>query len=268
MIGIKTQGRIHKEYEKDDMGKKVETHPNPPKEYVSKPLSAFINWVETQNIKYSLVGNPPVYDKATFAWVAEVEGEWMKIREELDEIMQYKDELPNFHEIMSELKTITQDKHWKTYFLAGYGRECEENSRRCPETTRILRKIPGMKTALFSILSPGKHIPAHKGPYNGVLRYHLGLIVPEPMDKCRIRVDKEVRHWNEGDSLIFDDTYFHEVWNETPGYRVVLFVDFVRPVKFPFSLLNQLLIFAAKFIPSMREAEENQKKWEKKFYKK
>lgn len=251
------------------MEKKLqETPPNPPKEYVSKPLSAFIYWVENLNIKYSLVGNPPVYDKATFPWVAEVEREWMKIRKELDEIMQYKDELPSFHEIMSELKTITQDQHWKTYFLSGYGRESEENSRRCPETTRILKKIPGMKTALFSILYPNKHIPAHKGPYNGVLRYHLSLIVPEPKEKCRIRVDNEIRHWSEGDSLIFDDTYNHEVWNDTSGHRVVLFVDFVRPVKFPFGLLNQLLIFAAKFMPSMREAEENHKKWEKKFYNK
>jgi len=245
-----------------------EPKPNPPKQYVSKPISAFINWVENLNIKHSLVGNPPVYDKRIFPWVEEVENEWAKIRQELDVVMQYRDELPSFHQIMSELKTITEDKNWKTYFLAGYGRESEENSRRCPETIRILKKIPGMKTAFFSILSPNKHIPAHKGPYNGVLRYHLGLIVPEPKEKCRIRVHDEIKHWSEGDSLIFDDTYNHEVWNDTPGYRVVLFVDFVRPVKFPFCLLNKLLIFVAKYMPSMREAEENQKKWEKKFYKK
>ncbi len=251
------------------MEKTIQEHnPNPQKEYVSRPISAFINWVENLNTKHSLVGNPPVYDKRTFPWVVEVENEWATIRKELDEVMEYRDELPSFHEIMSELKTITEDKNWKTYFLAGYGRESEENSRRCPETIRILKKIPGMKTAFFSILSPNKHIPAHKGPYNGVLRFHLGLIVPEPKEKCRIRVHDEIKHWGEGDSLIFDDTYNHEVWNDTQGYRAVLFVDFVRPVKFPFSLLNKLLIFAAKYIPSMREAEENQKKWEKKFYKK
>ncbi|NIP29217.1 MAG: aspartyl/asparaginyl beta-hydroxylase domain-containing protein, partial [Candidatus Dadabacteria bacterium] len=68
---------------------------------------------------------------------------------------------------------ITTDNNWKTYFLAGYGIESKENCKRCPETARILKKIPGMKTAFFSILSPKKHIPAHKGPFNGVLRYHL-----------------------------------------------------------------------------------------------
>jgi len=239
----------------------------PPKEYVPRPISALINWVETLNAKYSLVGNPPVYDKGIFPWVAEVEREWTKIRAELDQIMQFREELPSFHEIMSDVKTITQDKHWKTFFLAGYGLESKENSKRCPETTRILRKIPGMKTAFFSILSPGKHIPPHRGPYNGVLRYHLGLIVPEPKEKCRIRVGNEIRHWSEGESLIFDDTYEHEVWNDTFGDRAVLFVDFVRPIKPPYNLLNRFVLNAAIFTPAIREAQEKQEKWEKRFYK-
>ena len=34
-----------------------------------------------------------------------------------------------------------------------------------------------MMTAFFSILAPGKHIPPHRGPYKGLLRYHLGLQV-------------------------------------------------------------------------------------------
>lgn len=240
---------------------------NPPKEYLSKTLSNFINRVESLNIKYSLVGNPPVYDKATFPWAAEVEREWERIRAELEQIMERREELPSFHEIVTGIKSISQDKNWKTFMLVGYGRESEENCRRCPETTRVLRKIPGMKTAFFSILSPGKHIPSHKGPYNGVLRYHLGLIIPEPKEKCRIRVHNEIRHWSEGDSLIFDDTYNHEVWNDTSGHRVVLFVDFVRPIKFPFNLLNRFIIYAGKFTSSIREASDNQRKWGEKFYK-
>ncbi|MBI2487330.1 MAG: aspartyl/asparaginyl beta-hydroxylase domain-containing protein [Deltaproteobacteria bacterium] len=233
----------------------------------SKLLSAFFNRVESLNGKFSAVGDRPVYDNTIFPWVADVEREWMKIRAELDQVMQRREELPNFHEITSEVKTITDDEHWKTFFLAGYGLKCDENCRRCPETTRILKKIPGMKAAFFSILSPNKHIPPHRGAYNGVLRYHLGLIAPEPKEKCRIRIGNEIRHWNEGESLIFDDTYEHEVWNETTGYRVVLFVDFVRPIKFPFNLLNLFLLFISKFTPYMREGQENQKKWEKKFYK-
>lgn len=47
----------------------------------------------------------------------------------------------------------------------------------------------------------------------------------------------------------------------------MLFVDFVRPIKFPFSLLNKLMVFATAYIPAVQEASQNQKKWEKQFYK-
>jgi beta-hydroxylase len=240
---------------------------NPPKKYAGS-LSSFINWVEGLNEKYSINGNPPVYDNTQFPWVKEVESEWLNIRSELEDVMKFRTELPNFQNIMTGVSAINTDNNWKTYFLAGYGIKSKENCKRCPETARILKKIPGMKTAFFSILSPGKHIPAHKGPFNGVLRYHLGLIVPRPKDKCRIRVADQIMEWDEGESLIFDDTYEHEVWNETDGFRVVLFVDFVRPVKFPYSLCNKLMVFAAAYIPAMQEASQNQKNWEKNFYKK
>ena len=96
---------------------------------------------------------------------------------------------------------------------------------------------------MFSILAPHKHLPEHRGHYKGVLRYHLALLIPEPRTACRIRVGSEVRTWEEGKSLIFDDSYPHEVWNDTDFHRVVLFVDFLRPLPFPLSLLNRLMVF-------------------------
>ena len=68
--------------------------------------------------------------------------------------------------------------------------------------------------------------------YKGVLRYHLGLIVPGSEGSCRIRVGNDVRCWKEGKSLIFDDSHPHEVWNDCDSYRVVLFVDFVTAGRF------------------------------------
>jgi beta-hydroxylase len=129
-----------------------------------------------------------------------------------------------------------------------------------------LQKIPGLKTAMFSIFDPGKHLPAHRGPYNGVLRLHLGLIVPEPREKIAIRVDKQVCHWSEGKVLIFDDAYEHEAWNHSDKTRVVLFVDFVKPTRFPASFVNWLLFNLAIFTPFIQEGMENHKAWEKKFY--
>ncbi len=216
----------------------------------------------------SLNGDPLVYDTQTFPWAAELENEWQLIRKELDAVMVYRDKMPSFQDILKEVGTIQSDNDWKTFFLAGIGMDCAENAKRCPDTMRLLGKIPGMKTAFFSILSPKKHIPAHRGAFNGVLRFHLGLLVPEPRERVRIRIGNDFYHWTEGKALIFDDTYNHEVWNDTDGYRVVLFVDFARPLEQPFHWMNEQLLSIGALAPFLREAGKKQADWQKKFYKK
>jgi len=135
----------------------------------------------------------------------------------------------------------------------------------CPGTAALMEQIPGMKTAMFSILSPRKHILDHRGPYKGVLRYHLGLIVPREAEACRIRVGDDVRHWEEGKSLIFDDTFNHEVWNDTDETRVVLFVDVLRPLPAPESKINKLIVKAIGLSPFVLDAKRNQEAWEQRF---
>ncbi|MFT0892687.1 aspartyl/asparaginyl beta-hydroxylase domain-containing protein [Pseudochelatococcus sp. G4_1912] len=233
---------------------------------VTRTLMAIVAWAERLNLRYSKVGNPPVFDNATFPWVREIEREWPLIRQELDQVLTRQNELPSFQDISSDVKTISTDDHWKTFFLAGYGLESTNNIAACPQTWRIVQKIPGLKTAMFSIFEPGKHLPAHRGPYNGVLRLHLGLIVPEPRDKLAIRVDQQILHWEEGKAIVFDDAYNHEAWNHTDKTRVVLFVDFVKPLKFPANIINWLLLNIAAFTPFIREGLDNHKAWEKRFY--
>ncbi|MGB0086530.1 MAG: aspartyl/asparaginyl beta-hydroxylase domain-containing protein [Rhodomicrobiaceae bacterium] len=229
-------------------------------------LMMVVAWAERLNLKYSKVGNPPVYDRTIFPWVGEIEKDWRLIRAELDRVLLRREELPNFQDISTDVKAISTDTLWKTFFLLGYGIKSAENIRQCPQTWRIVRNIPGLKTAMFSIFEPGKHLPAHRGPYNGVLRLHLGLIVPEPSDRLAIRVDEQICHWREGDAIIFDDAYEHEAWNHTDQTRVVLFVDFVKPLRFPASLVNWLLLNIALFTPFIREGMDNHKEWAKRFY--
>jgi beta-hydroxylase len=150
--------------------------------------------------------------------------------------------------------------------LLGFGMKAEENIKRCPETWRIVRKIPGLKTAMFSIFEPSKHLPPHRGPYNGVLRLHVGMIVPEPADRVAIRVHDTICHWREGTALVFDDAFEHEAWNHTDQTRVVLFVDFVKPLRFPANLVNWLLLNLAVFTPFIREGVDNHREWERRFY--
>ena len=213
-------------------------------------------------------GDPHIYDSRLFPWAAKVESEWRLIRAELDRVMTFRDQMPSFQDILKEVGAIQSDNNWKTFFLAGIGMDCTENRKRCPETVRLLGEIPGMTTAFFSILSPGKHIPAHRGAWNGILRFHLGLMVPQPREKVRIRIGNDFYSWREGEALIFDDTFNHEVWNDTEGYRVVLFVDFARPLYPPFHWLNNRMVSLGALAPFLREAGEKQKRWQDAFWKK
>ncbi len=233
---------------------------------VTRAFMAVVAWVERLNLKYSKVGNPPIYDNAAFPWTKEIEREWPAIRAELDRVLTRKDDLPGFHELSTDVSTISQDRGWKTFFLSGYGFRSEKNIALCPETWRICQKIPGLITVMFSIFEPNKHLPPHRGPYNGVLRLHVGLIVPEPRDQLGIRIEKDLYRWKEGEAVVFDDAFEHEAWNYTPHTRVVLFVDFRKPLRFPANFLNWLLLNLAVFTPFIREGMDNQKAWEKKFY--
>ncbi len=234
--------------------------------WVTRAFMAVVAAIERLNLKLSKVGNPPIYDKAVFPWTKEIERDWRVIRTELDRVLTRKDDLPGFHEISSDVATISQDRGWKTFMLAGYGFKSDANIQLCPSTWRICQKIPGLITVMFSILEPGKHLPPHRGPYNGVLRLHLGLVVPEPREQLGIRVEHQLYRWKEGEAVVFDDAYEHEAWNRTPHTRVVLFVDFRKPLRFPANFLNWLLLHLAVFTPFIREGLDNEKAWEKKFY--
>jgi len=206
-----------------------------------------------ERVMFFPTGNVTFFDPQSYPWVAPVEGDWKAIRKELDALLVRREEIPNFQDLSEKQKVLTEGEQWKTFFLYGYGLEAEQNCARCPETVRILKRIPGMKTAMFSILAPKKHIPPHRGMWKGMLRYHLGLIIPGPSGSCRIRVGKDIRTWEEGKSLVFDDSHEHEVWNDSDSYRVVLFVDVVRPLIFPLSLVNRAVIWITAHTSSITE---------------
>jgi len=226
-----------------------------------------IRWFDRYFGRYSLIGDHAFFDLIEFPWVSEIEAGTEAMQRELTEVLKDHDKLPNFQDISTDQYRLTDDDRWKTFFFYGYGFTAKNNIERCPETARLLRTIPGMTMGMFSILSPHKQIPPHGGPYKGVLRYHLGLRIPEPADDCGIKVRGETRHWEEGRSLVFDDVFEHEAWNNTDAIRVVLFVDFRRPLKgFP-SLLNSVIIKVIGWSPFVRDAKVRHRKWEKRFEK-
>jgi beta-hydroxylase len=190
----------------------------------------------------STVGSKRFFRPEAFPWVAGLEAHWREIRAELDEMLKIRSDIPNFQDLSVEQYSITQDDGWKTLFFHTAGVRNDSICAMCPRTAALLEGVPGLITAFYSILSPGKRIPPHRGPYNGVLRYHLALMVPDPPQSCGIDVGGETAHWHEGKSLIFDDSYRHFAWNESDSTRVVLFVDFKRPLPRPMARFNDLFL--------------------------
>lgn len=187
-------------------------------------------------------GQRRYFDTRAFPWSASLEAGWRAARDELDRVLASPVAIPGFEEISEEQRAITQDRRWRVFVLRVFGTAVSANCDRCPRTAQLLDNIPGLQNAMFSILAPRKRIPPHRGPYAGLLRYHLGLKVPRASQDCILTVGDEERCWEEGRALIFDDSHVHSVDNGTDEERVVLFADFERPLAPPLRAVNRVLI--------------------------
>ena len=212
----------------------------------------------------SKIGAPPYFEPEIFPWAKQLEESWEGIRKEAEFVLRARANLPPLHEISPDHSRIDRDDgKWKVYFLKGYGFWIDEHCRQCPETHAAVKDIPRIESAFFSILEAGKHIPRHRGPTRTIFTCHLGLLLPRDREKCWIEVDRIRRHWDPGKTLIFDDTYKHEVSNDTEEDRVILLLHVRRPLRFPASLLGSLVFNAIKWSPFVQDGLKNQREWER-----
>jgi beta-hydroxylase len=123
--------------------------------------------------RQSLVPDRPVHDPGAFPFLAAIEASWRRIDGELDALLRDRAGLPPFHRISPDQRYISKGDSWKVFILYGFGAPSIRNCARCPETSRLLRAVPGLRSAWFSILAPRYHIPMHRGITKTVLRAHL-----------------------------------------------------------------------------------------------
>jgi aspartate beta-hydroxylase len=120
---------------------------------------------------------------------------------------------------------LVQTGRWNALLIKRADRYPNEST--CPETTAVIRSIPSVGyECFFSLLEPGTHIKPHVGGWNCRLTLHLALVVPPG---CAIRVGRETREWEEGKTMLFDDSFEHEAWNHSGSRRAVLILDFWHP---------------------------------------
>ena len=191
------------------------------------------------------VRNPPFLEvEKGFPEARLLRENWQVIREEALALLEHVESIPRFHEVdrLQRFISARDEVAWRTFFFKGFGKWLPQNCARAPRTAELLRRLPLVSTAMFSIIDGGKHIPPHVGFFKSVLRYHLALVVPADAP-VYIVVGGRQYHWREGEDVLFDDTYRHEVWNKSRERRVVLFCDVLRDQTLPplFRGLNRLM---------------------------
>lgn len=235
------------------------------KRAIKMPMKRLGHAIEDFVADQSPMGNVSIVDSKSFDWVERLEKNSDKIKQELVALLQQQQkQIPNIQDISPRQMNLSKNNSdgWKSYFFCILGHRFDESYQRCPETGKLLDSIPDLQLAFFSILAPGMHIKRHRGSYKGVLRCHLGLIVPEPRKDVRMTVGDAMVHWDEGKLVIFDDTHKHEVWNDTDGIRVVLLFDVCRPLPAWLTRVNKTLLGLARHLPEVRKAVRTQREWE------
>jgi aspartyl/asparaginyl beta-hydroxylase (cupin superfamily) len=186
---------------------------------------------------FPYLANRQFFERSEFDWAPALEAETLAIKAELETVLAegadfqpyVEDDADRPHR---EFHGLHGDSSWTALYLWRDGKPVRENAARFPRTMAALDKVPmthiGSKTpsVLFSKLTPGAHIPAHRGMLNCRMIGHLPLIVP---DGCWLRVGNETRYWEEGKLLIFDDSFEHEARNDSGETRIVLLFDIWRP---------------------------------------
>jgi hypothetical protein len=195
--------------------------------FVQQPTAYY--FPELPNIQF--------YDRERFDWAERVEAATAAIRAELLALMAETDAFRPYMVAdpgrpRADFHGLLDNPQWSSLYLWDNGRPVAENVARCPAAFEALGHAPlahisvRAPVVMFSRLGPGARIPPHTGMLNARLICHLPLIVPPG---CGFRVGNEVRQWEEGKLLVFDDTIEHEAWNDSDEDRVVLIFDIWRP---------------------------------------
>jgi hypothetical protein len=199
-------------------------------------------------------------DPAITAVVRHLDTHWENIWNEFQSVSKT---LPSDYQTDTEHHILHQGKwDWHSYMTKGVVDHSHKTQfhRNFPVTTAILEELRNNTSetqsalcrnqlfegtpfgySFFSTLHNNANIQPHAGPMNFRLRVHVPLSVPtlqstndangtsNPRPACGIRVGGVTREWYTGKSLVLDDSFVHEVWNDTTERRVLLLVDLWHP---------------------------------------
>jgi hypothetical protein len=185
-------------------------------------FTAVSGWVRGAPLLIPGLNPQTFYDPGRFAWTHDLIGLASALRAELATLS--SDLVPH-----PESATLVERGGWRACFLWRSSREMGLHPTNAATAVSAVRLAPGggqAGNAYYSVIDPGTSIRRHTGPFNGRLRCHLGLDVP---DRCHIEIGGEYRTWRNDECLVFSDLPPHSVVNESEKARSVYVLDFWHP---------------------------------------
>lgn len=181
----------------------------------------------------------PYHAPALHPWAKQLENAFPDIRHEALTVLATDGSFESYLRrasgagIQDYLRNSAGIPSWEAFFFYRRGERYELHHQRCPITSQVLESIDLCRIdaeapeICFSVLRPGTEILPHYGVTNLRLVMHLPLLIPP---NCALRVlGGGEHHWQEGKTVLFDDTYRHEAWNRSDQSRVVLLMDCWNP---------------------------------------
>lgn len=216
---------------------------------------------------FSKLGDSVFFDKNYFPITSTLESRYWIIRDEFELIRNRVKDFAPFQDISPDQIYISNDDKWKMFFLKAGKIRFEKNCEQFPKTMEILDSDPNIVSAYFSVIGPKKMLMPHEGPWCGILRIHLGIDIPTEGSGCTLVVNQQEYKWKNGKCVVFDDTYEHFAVNTTDKDRVVLFLDYMRPLPWPLNWINHFVVYMARYMRYFKEPIKRHAEWEKTFYK-
>lgn len=199
------------------------------------------------------IDTPPVLDtNLYFPAAKDFVSRWQAIRNEALELRRDLGRVPRFHELMKEQADISANdgRDWRMFIMRAYGVDVPQNLARCPTVASLIEDRDEVKSCVLSFLAPGKHVPKHRGPFRGILRFHLMLTMPRTPEgdvAAVLEIDGQPYRLSDGDCLLWDDTFPHEVWNNSDEVRIALLLDvWRREMPADMELLSRLVVGAVR----------------------
>lgn len=168
---------------------------------------------------------PYFYNPEDYSWVKILEENWQIIYDEFRPIIEGNQDIklssPNPPHLSSS-------GAWKNIYFWNFMWQYHENCRLFPKTFSLLKSVPNLTFAEFTVLEPHSSVLPHIGETNTTIRGHLGIVIPAKLPIAGIQVGDQQRSWEQGKVTLFSDCHWHTVWNNSDRRRFVLVFDITK----------------------------------------